>query len=146
MLPEYSKILLPVDGSECSKRAALHAFSIARTYGGEIFVVHVIDIKEEFIAGTYYEGLLEKLKEGGQKILDEIEKMAEEHGLKVQKIMKTGNEAKEILEAAEELKADLIVMGSHGKSALTEFLTGSVSERVFRHSKIPVLTVRIPER
>ncbi|MBC7110578.1 MAG: hypothetical protein PWR13_262 [Archaeoglobi archaeon] len=145
MLPKYSKILLPVDGSECSKKAALHAFSIARSYGGEIFAVHVIDIEEEFLTGTYYEELLQKLKERGQKILEEIERMAEEHGIKVQKIIKTGNEAEEILEAAEEVKADLIVMGSHGKSALAKFLIGSVSERVIRHSKIPVLTVRSSE-
>jgi|Deesub1362B_J571_1020462.scaffolds.fasta_scaffold00058_42 nucleotide-binding universal stress UspA family protein len=142
MLPEYLKILLPVDGSECSKRAALHAFSIAKAFNAEVTVLHVIDIDEEFLTGTYSEELINKLREKGERILEEISKLGEENGIKVRRRIETGDEAKRILELSQEIGADIIVIGAHGKSPLSEFLVGSVSDKVVRHAKIPVLVVR----
>jgi len=143
MLPEYSTILLPVDGSECSKAATTHAISVARMFKSKLIVLHVVNVEEEFLVGTYAEEVINKLREEGEKILDEIEEIAKQHGVQVEKRIESGNVAKRILEVSEEVGADLIVIGSQGKSKITEFLVGSVSEKVFRHSEIPVLSVRV---
>ncbi|AEF96800.1 universal stress protein [Methanotorris igneus] len=140
----YKKIVVPTDGSDVSIEAAKHAIEIGKLMKAEIYVIYVVDIAP-FI-GLPTEGLWETMKEilneEGEKALKKIKKMAEEHGVNVKPEILEGVPANEIVEFAEKKRADLIVMGTSGKTGLDRFLLGSVAEKVIRNAHCPVLVVK----
>ncbi len=147
----YQKILLPTDGSKYAEKAAKHAIWIAGHSNAELIALNVVDTSS--LVGLPAEDLTirvsEILKEEGHKSLDSISNLIEElekedefkTGVKLTKESKEGSPADIILKTVEDENIDLIVMGTSGKHGLDRFLLGSVTEKVVRAAKVPVLTV-----
>lgn len=146
----YHKILLPTDGSKFAEKAAEHAIWIASKSNAEIIVLNVIETSS--LVGLPAEDLIvrikEMLKEEGRRSLERISEMVteeeKEHKIEdIQITLKTeeGSPADAILKTVEKEDVDLVVMGTSGKHGLDRFLLGSVTEKVVRSAKCPVLAV-----
>lgn len=145
----YKKILLPTDGSKFAENAAKHAIWIAGQSGAEIKVLTVIDTSS--LVGLPAEDLTVKvteiLREEANNSLERIAKLVEEsqenqpHKIKVSLETKEGSPADVILKTIKKEDIDLVVMGSSGKHGLDRFLLGSVTEKVVKSAKKPVLAV-----
>lgn len=141
----YQKILLPTDGSEAAEVAAKEGIKLAKILNSKLHILYVIDVSA--FAGipteAVWENMRSLLEEEGKKALERVKALAEAEGFhNVECLIKEGVPAKEIISTAKEIEVDLIVMGTSGKSGLDRFLIGSVTERVVRTSKIPVLIIR----
>lgn len=144
----YKKILLPTDGSEFANKAAEHAIWIAGASGAEIIALNVIETSS--LVGLPAEDLIvrikDMLKEEGRLALEHIFEMASKESLddgdlKVTLKTKEGSPADVILRTIEDENIDLVVIGTSGKHGLDRFLLGSVTEKVVRSAKCPVLAV-----
>ena len=140
----YETILHPTDGSEASMAAADHAIELAAENRAVLRFLYVVDASS-FAADDFSGVLLENLERNGRAALDDLAERAEAAGVDAVTAVETGTPHREILAAAEEWGADLIVMGTHGRTGLDRFLLGSVSGRVVRTTDVPVLVVP-PER
>ncbi|MGB9844388.1 universal stress protein [Methanothermobacter tenebrarum] len=141
----YKKILLPTDGSEYANRAAEHAIWIAKESGAEIVALTVMETST-FIglpADDLIIRIKEILEEEASNSLNKIKKLVEESGHDIKLTLKTdeGSPADSILNTIEKEGIDLVVMGTSGKHGLDRFLLGSVTEKVVRSAKCPVLVV-----
>jgi nucleotide-binding universal stress UspA family protein len=140
----YKKIVLAVDGSEISMNAAKHAVALAKSTGGELIAIHVvppIDVMD--IESFKPETLLSGLRKEGEKILSEVRDLAAKEGVSIQTHVEDGIPYDRICEVAEDSDADLIIMGSHGRSGIGKVFIGSVAERVISKTKCrPVLVVK----
>ncbi|MGA9160308.1 MAG: universal stress protein [Actinomycetota bacterium] len=132
----FEKILLAVDGSEHSRKAAAAAGDLARKSSGEVRVLYVHEeglfspIESRPEAQSMVDGVVEGLVADGVKASGEAV------------ATRTGSVAPTILEAARSFSADLIVMGTRGLSDFTGLLLGSVAHKVIHHADCPVLVVR----
>ena len=142
----FKKILYPTDFSDVSKKALGYLTQLKNAGTEEIIVLHVIDAKGidaiyRYGAGnaeTVIREITKEAKEEGKK----IEKKLMQSDLNVKVIIKRGVPLKEILKIEEKEKISVIIIGSHGKTNLEEMLLGSVSEKVVRQSKSPVLVIK----
>lgn len=152
----YNKILLPIDGSKNSKIAAKHAIDITDANNGEITVLFVIEPNYPSLPvlpiatlpspdDNYYD----ELREEGNKIIEEFEVEIEKsqlggkcQNINFNTIIREGKAHIEILQTMMEEDYDLLVMGASGRhSTIDRIALGSVTERVIRESKIPVMVV-----
>jgi nucleotide-binding universal stress UspA family protein len=146
-----SRILVPVDGSKTAKKAAEYAVELAKQLDASIIIMSVIE-KSQLIAETVpasktamhtIESIEDYLKEIAEMNIGEILKLCDKNHVVSEMSIKTGHPVKEILKEAKKSKADLIVMGSHGISALSATVLGSVSYGVIHNGRnIHVLIVR----
>ena len=159
MSPMIKKILYATDLSENSAYAFRYALLSAQQNDARIHILHVLEEIKKNILGAYYD--LEKIQEirekGKEEIKNRIQKRLENFCEK--ELMKDsecrylvastevveGDPAAEILRKADELGADLVVMGTHGKGLLEHAFLGSVAEKVLHRIKVPVLTIPIPK-
>lgn len=142
----YERIVVPTDGSEASMRAAREAFDIAAESGGTVHVVSVVDESASslLLSGESMGPLMERLHEEAE---DHVEAVAAEapSGLDVETDVIRGTAVfRAIVGYAEEGGADLLVMGSTGRSGVGGIL-GSTTQRVTESTGIPVLVVSTPE-
>jgi nucleotide-binding universal stress UspA family protein len=139
------KILVPTDFSETAENALKVAAQLAKTYGSEIYLLHLLELPlQEVDAMSTFSDLPEAMffmKLAHQK-LDTL--MASDYleGLKVHVTIKPDNDFSGIIEKCQEHRIDMIVMGSHGTSGLKELFIGSNAEKVVRTSDIPVLVIK----
>lgn len=142
---DIKRILCPVDLSDLSRDAVAHAVVLARWYGAKITALHVcnpvvIPATDFALAGTYVPIVLTN-----QEISDIREQLAAcfaaVKDVEVDVLVETGQPAQRILNRADVLPADLIVIGTHGTGGFEHLLLGSVAERVLRKATCPVLTV-----
>ncbi len=150
----YKNILVPVDGSEASRLALAEAIEFAKTSGGRLQLMHVLD---EFVIvpavdaaymGSAYADSVAALGEYGRQILDDAEAMVKQAGVEVQSafVETMGHRVAElIIEKARQWPAHLIVMGTHGRRGLRRLVLGSDAEGVLHSTPVPVLMVRGPE-
>lgn len=136
----WKKILLATDGSKYSSVAADKAIDLAKSYGGELAIVSVVDVNEEFQA-TAPEAV-EKMVKKSREIVHAIKDKAEAAGVKAEAFVGEGDSHSVIINLANEQNSNLIVMGSHGRSGLGRLLMGSVTEKVIGHTACPVLVVK----
>ncbi len=138
------KILVATDGSGDSELAIERAIDLAQGTGAELHLVYVMVISHWMVPDTLSESQYRRLKEDHQKVLDQqIEKIESTGGEIAQAHLRTGRRAdEEVIHLAEELEADLIVVGSRGAGTISRALMGSDSESIVRHAYIPVLVVR----
>ena len=140
----YKRILITTDGSNKSRMVAKDGIELAKALGAQVIALNVVN--EVVITsavrqlGSDRKDAEAKLKAGGQKAVDEIKKMGDDAGIKVDAVLKIGFPANDIIDVASSEKADLIVIGSHGESG--EQSIGSVVQKVVYWSTIPVLVVR----
>ncbi|SFR87336.1 Nucleotide-binding universal stress protein, UspA family [Halomicrobium zhouii] len=139
----YERILFPTDGSAGTAHVALQAIDLAQQYGATIHVLHVVD---EDLRGLV-EGLSgeDALETEGKRALERIEQMAEAHGVDVTTAIEEGDPAESIVAYADDIDADLIVAGTHGRTGIKRRVIGSVAERIVRNATCPVMTVRLGE-
>jgi nucleotide-binding universal stress UspA family protein len=146
-----SKILVPSDGSKTAEKAAEYAVDLAKQLKASIIALSVID-QRSFIAQTVsasetarhtIEPIEDYLREAAEVYTGAIKKLCDKSGVASKISLKTGHPVEEIVKEAKKSKADLIVMGSHGRSALSATVLGSVSYGVIhKDTTIPILVVR----
>lgn len=137
----YERVLVPTDGSVGTAHVALQAIDLARQYGATLHVLHVID-DPGLVSG---EGAVDECRERGEQAVRRVEQIARVHDADATTELREGDPAETILAYADEIGADLIVAGTHGRSGVRRRVIGSVAERLVRHADCPVMTVRLPE-
>lgn len=141
------KILYATDFSESSVPACDYALTLAKLAGAELHVLHVIgELTEKKRARIPPEAFTVFEKGVEVNVIKEMEAFCEEKfDGEVEYVTETviGIPFEEIIGKAEAIAADLIVLGTHGRTGLEHVIVGSTAERVVRHSSIPVLTVRL---
>ncbi len=142
-------ILMPVDGSEHSRKALEFACELAAGFSGKVHIVHVAQALHQDKtlvlggAAVTIRASPEELEKVGRKVLDAAKKVAAEHGCgDVEAELLVGDPAKMILKAAADRKADMIVMGSRGLSDFAGLMFGSVSSKVNQLAPCTCVSVR----
>jgi len=155
----YKRIVVPLDGSKLAEAVLPHVEHTATTCGGEIVLTTVTErisgrsrsVSIASSGGSFpvlqpvvkMPVAVGKMQRQGQRYLDRIARRLRKKGISnVRTAVLLGNPAEEISTFAEEEKADLIIMASHGRSGPSRWAFGSVSDRVLRASHCPVLLVR----
>ena len=145
----YQRILVPIDGSPTSQRALEEALGLARQSSKGcllelLYVIEIILFPDSEIYFNYAE-LQKTMRSSGEKILARAEKTVRQAGIAVQtRLLEADGEriANVIVEEARRWSADLIVIGTHGRSGFNRVLFGSVAEGVVRTAPTPVLLIR----
>ena len=152
-MPRLKKILVPVDYSDGSRVAMEYALFLAERFDAEIEVLHVAEIplgeeehtvvkpdtgEEEFLS----ELIMQQAVKAGTEFLAPFVRDAT---IPIERSLLKGRPGKVIVEAATDRGADLIVMGTHGRSGFERLIMGSVTERVLRSAPCPVVVVRHPD-
>lgn len=140
----YRNIVIATDGSENSQRAVSYGIEIAKLSGATVHALYVVDTTSfsSIPMDAGWEAMYETLRREGEKAISEVKKHGEASGVEVREILLEGHPSNEIIDFAENNNADLIVVGTLGKTGLDRFLMGSVAEKIVRGSKVPVLVVR----
>ncbi|HUW68049.1 MAG TPA: universal stress protein [Candidatus Nanoarchaeia archaeon] len=140
----FQKIVLATDGSEYSANVIKYAIELAKISEAKIYAIYVVDtgIFTSIPMDVAWTNMYELLKQEGNVATNQVESEAMAANIEVESITVEGHPAEEIIKLAEDKSADIIVMGTLGKSGLDRFLLGSVAEKVSRTSKIPVMIVR----
>ena len=140
-----TKILIPVDFSETSLLAIKHGAFLAKYTKGDVYLLHVINKQYEHYAVLEQPLHMEdpeKYETSASNKLNELaDSVRSEYGVSVNTIVSLGNPTKEIINNAKEIKADMIVMGTHGYSPLEELVLGSNTLKVITKSACPVMTM-----
>jgi nucleotide-binding universal stress UspA family protein len=152
----FERILVPLDGSKVGE-AALPVLAqlidkLAPSSKVEISLIGVITLLRHWVVVgeasapvSYTEDELNIIKDRVADNLAKVAEMIQKKNVTVKTIVSTGNAADEILKAADEIRADLIAMSTHGRSGLRRLAFGSVTDKVLHGAKMPVLMVRAPE-
>lgn len=136
----WGRILLATDGSDCSLAAAQKAIAFAKAYGAEISAVSVVHAPVEMYAEA--PKFVERMIEKSRAILDGVKALAENDGVKIETHVREGEPDEETIKLAETLKADMIVLGSHGRTGIKKVLMGSITEKVIAEAHCPVLVAK----
>jgi len=145
MMKLFNNILFATDFSDASGPAADHAITLAKLTGAHLHVLHVInELDEHQRVMIPKEAFLVLERELEVQAVRQLDRFCKERASDLEKTAhaEVGSAFLKILETAEQVKADLIVMGTHGRTGMEQVIVGSTAERVVRRSKIPVLTVR----
>lgn len=140
----FSKVLVPVDGSDNSLRALDAALLLSEKIGAEVTAIHVMEdipilhIQSEKLLRE----LLDAYKKETQQILSKCSDIATRKGLSITTKLLQGNVGSTILDFCEREKYDVIIMGSRGMGKFKELVLGSVSNKVVHHSSCPVMIIR----
>ena len=136
------KVLVATDFSEASDEAIDRAIEVAKQSGSEVEIMHVLELAEEFPFGTtHFEADYGALYANIDHRLSERADRFRKAGLVCETRIVEGNAANEIAARGRAIGADVIVVGTHGRTGLAHAMLGSVAERVVRRATCPVLTV-----
>jgi nucleotide-binding universal stress UspA family protein len=138
----YQKIVIATDGSEKNLSAVIEGVMLARISRAKLQVVYVIDTKPltTGVIEESYAGMYDSFREEGEQALEQVKDLAGD--LDVETFLLTGKPATEITRFAREHEADLLIVGTQGKSGLGKLLLGSVAETIIRTAPCSVLVVR----
>lgn len=143
------KVLFPTDFSEASEAAWGFALSFAKEFRAEVVLLHVVPepprLAEAYEMEFTPERFIKAATDEAQRLLADMQAKAADWNVTLIPRVRQGVEFREIIAAAREARADLIVMGTHGRTGLAHALIGSVAEKVVRKAPCPVLTVRHPK-
>lgn len=137
-------ILFPTDFSHSGDAALTMATALARDTGATLLILHVEEPPAAYGGGELYYGMPEPATKDLLALLDQVKPSDPKVPFKHR--MVTGEPAGAIVRVAEEEEADMIVLGTHGRTGLSRLLMGSVAEAVVRRAKCPVLTYREPAK
>lgn len=144
----YQHLLVPVDGSDISFSAVRHAAQIAKSFGSKLTIISLIAENPFTEADFYYSSAIMKeyfveAHANAKKALKQATNIAAEEGITAESHIVTGLvNAEHVVEKAEEIGADLIVMGSHGRKGFQKLILGSFAQDVLSSSEIPVLIIK----
>jgi nucleotide-binding universal stress UspA family protein len=146
----FKKIMCPVDLSENALTALKVAAELARTFGAKLFILHV---REEFmtkqemhmlrVSPEHYLEVEKDIATKSKEIMKEELERSRAQNLPHELLLRQGKPFKEIISTAEELGVELIVITTNGRTGVGEKLVGSTAEHIVRHSKVPVLSIRV---
>lgn len=151
---DYDDVLVPTDGSPAAAAAIDHGIALADAFGATVHAVYVVDTAalaggaDTTIPGGGGGGgvatgdLLEPMIESGEGAADRVVAQARERGLDATAEVIEGSPGSALLDYVEDSGVDFVAMGTHGRSGLDRVLLGSTTERLMRHSPVPVLSVR----
>jgi nucleotide-binding universal stress UspA family protein len=146
-----SKILVPTDGSETAQKAARYAIDLAKQLKASIIAMSVIDDRSligQTVSATdtpmnIIETVEDYLREAANAYAGDIKTLCDHSGVQSKIVITTGHPVESIVKEAKKSKVNLIVLGSHGRSALAAAVLGSVTYGVIhKETKVPVLIVR----
>jgi len=140
----FKKILFPTDFSDVSRKAVKYIKQLKAAGAQEVIVLHVIDEKELLVLSRVPDQYLEitaQMENEIAKKMAAIESDMTAEGFHVKLKVKTGRPFTEIMKTASDENVSIIVLGSHGRSNISEMLMGSVSENVIRHARVPSLVI-----
>jgi universal stress protein A len=135
----FTRILCPIDFDDNSLDALRMASRLAQENKARLYVLHVVKLTNPTVISAPL--IAEETGRLAREGLDRVSK-EELAGVEHETLLRSGHAANEILAAEAEIKADLVVMGTHGRSGVAHLVLGSVAEHVVRESPCPVLTVR----
>lgn len=144
----FVNILVAIDGSTYAAKALDYAVGLAEKFSSKISLVHVVPTmtaispKLGASSSNYMKDMRADLGEEGRNILAEGENTVKVSNVDVETILKHGDAADELIEAADELKADLIVVGERGLGSGGTFPLGSIACKVSQYAKCPVLIIK----
>lgn len=136
------KVLFPTDFSSSGDEALHYATSLARDWNAELILLHVEETPLAYGGGELYYGLPEPNRSDLRRMLEALR--PDDPDVPYEHRLITGEPAAAIVDFAKKERADLIVMGTHGRSGFTRLLMGSVAEAVMRKAPCPVLTIKEP--
>lgn len=147
----YQRILVPVDGSPTSRRGLQEAIKLARLTGARLRLMHVVDelaLASGLEVATMMTGeMMQLLREGGARLLAKERARAEKAGVATDSVLAdslAGRICDQVVDQARAWRADLIVLGTHGRRGVGRMLLGSDAEMIVRLATVPVLLVRAP--
>jgi nucleotide-binding universal stress UspA family protein len=140
----YKRILVPVDGSDTSNKALVRALQLARETGARVCLLHSIDELALYSAMEYGSDVIVLAHEQAEKVLEDAAAIAKSAGVETdRKLMEPGMRLGDcVAVTALDWKADLIVVGTHGRRGIGRALLGSGAEQIIRHAPVPVLVIR----
>lgn len=144
----YKRILVPVDGSSASNLGLKEAIKLAKGLKAKLRLIHVCDeliVDPNFGAGMYGGDMQKVLQESGRRVLEKAKASATKLGVKPETVMieTLGGHTSDLLaKEAKKWRADLIVIGTHGRRGVRRLVMGSDAESLVRESPVPVLLVR----
>jgi nucleotide-binding universal stress UspA family protein len=146
-MPVFRRLLHATDFSPASRAAFSTALDLARDARGELTIVHVITpavpmVGDGYVSPGVFEQVEAAAREAGQKELDRLLKKAKQARVRARGVLLTGVPHEQIVRAARGRRADLIVIGTHGRTGLARLFLGSVAARVLTLARCPVLSVR----
>jgi nucleotide-binding universal stress UspA family protein len=139
---EYSSILLPFDGSAFSKKALSHAYALSKDDGAEITALYVIPRYEEMLGFMKTDSIKKSLYREAERIIGMARESISGNGATLATEIEEGNAGDKIVEAANRMKNDLIVIGSYGWRGVNKAILGSTTERVIMNASCPILVVK----
>jgi nucleotide-binding universal stress UspA family protein len=147
-MPVFTNILIAIDGSDASQRALARAVDEARVWNAKLHVLYVVEtgLFSSLPSDNTVEIMYRVLEKEGTTVLERAKNYAAEKGITVTTHIKQGHAGSEVIALADQEKADLIIVGSHGKSQADRLLIGSVSTFVVSHSKVTTMVVRSSQK
>ncbi len=141
--PAMSKLMVPVDFSDCSTEGLRHAVKLARTFRSRLWLLHVLHFEHyDMPVVVYDEKQLDRyIKNSAQTHMDTLVKENDFAGVRHETAIGRGVPAREICKYAARVPVDVIVIATHGRTGLPHVLIGSTAEQVVRYAKMPVLVV-----
>ncbi len=135
-------ILVAYDGSEIARRAVSWAVQLAKALNAKLYVLYVVNVPPEVRAFLTAGTILNEALKSGMKILEQVKPDLDKEGIRYELVVEIGDPGEKIVEFAEKINADLIVMGHRGLSGIKKLLVGSVCDKVIKCSNRPVLVVK----
>ena len=153
----FKQVLVAVDGSPTANRGLRTAIDLAADQKAALAIVHVIDDMTSvsyvgdmgYVPGTFIDRVLDDLRANGRRILDKASALAKNAGVDARQVLveaKGGSIADAILAQVRKVRADVIVLGTHGRRGLRRMVMGSDAEAIVRDARVPVLLVRGNDR
>jgi nucleotide-binding universal stress UspA family protein len=144
----FKKILCPVDFFKTSSRAFDYALKLSQHYEAKVHAIHVVVpvVTGSYAAPINAEDLTSDFKKESERFLKDLRARASKKGVDVTTEVLVGDIDREILRASAKQKADLVVMGTHGRRGFERLVLGSVTERLVRHCPVPLLTVGLGKK
>jgi nucleotide-binding universal stress UspA family protein len=142
----FTRILVPTEFDEGAKRAVALAVEMARAFDASIVLVHAFDPAQSAAATASTQGavaMVDFRETPVRRALDDALQAVRALWPRSEAILRVGPASEEILRAVVDVRADLVVMATHGRGGVIHALAGSVTEKVVRASHVPVLTVRV---
>lgn len=146
---EFKTILFATDFSEGSDYAVRYALAVARKFDSRLIVIHIInepvDLRGFYVPHISFDKLEEEIEQGAQKLMEQFCRTHLADFSNFEAHIFPGIPSDEIIKKTDEFGAELVILGTHGRSGLDHVLFGSTAEKVVRKSSVPVMTIRFKE-